>query len=70
MSGFRRALDEISGLFVDDGVLAIAAVGWIAVTALVLPSIIASETARAIFLFAGLATVLVGSTVRRARARH
>lgn len=70
MSGFRRALDEISGLFVDDGVLAIAAVGWIAVTALVLPSIIASEIARAILLFAGLATALVGSTVRRARARH
>jgi hypothetical protein len=62
---------ELVGLFVDDGSLALALVGWVAAVALLLPLVAGVEWRPAILL-AGCIAILVenvGRAARRSRPR-
>jgi len=65
MTWLANTFKQIYGLFVDDGLLSLAVCLWLRVVWFVLPHIMASETARPIILFVGLAALLADS-VRRA----
>ena len=59
-------LRELWGLFVDDGLLAIGLILWVAVAALLVPAFGLSAIGGPI-LFLGAALVLVASLVKAAR---
>jgi len=63
----KRALQELLGLFVDDGALAAAILVWLALVALLLPHLGLPPAGRAGALFAGLALSLLLTCLRRAR---
>ena len=67
MSWIRTILDELIGLFVDDGNFALAIVVWIAIVAALARFAPATQGWDGIVLFAGLAAILAESTLRRAR---
>jgi uncharacterized membrane protein len=67
MTWLMTALKQIYGLFVEDGALSLAICVWLLIVWFVLPHIVASDTARPIVLFIGLAVLLVDS-VRRGSA--
>ena len=54
---------ELTGLFVDDGALALLTLVWLAVSWWLLP-LLAGPVACAVLLFAGLAAALAFSVVR------
>ena len=64
MTWLANAFKQIYGLFVDDGLLSLGVCVWLLVVWFALPHVVASETARPIILFAGLA-VLLADSVRR-----
>lgn len=64
MTWLANAVKQIYELFVDDGLLSLAVCLWLLAVWFVLPHLVASETARPIILFAGLALLLADS-VRR-----
>ena len=66
MGALRAVWSEFIGLFVDDGSFAVAILGWLAVGWLVPPRL--PPAVAPVILFAGLAAILVESTVRRSRA--
>jgi hypothetical protein len=69
MGTLRAILAEIDGLFVDDGALALALVGWCAAVAActwLLPALLPAAGAG---LFLGCALILAGNVVRAARLR-
>ena len=68
MPWLRSILAEIWGLFVDDGSFALAILVWFAVSWLLPPHFGVPPELRGPILFAGLATVLVESALRRARS--
>jgi membrane protein implicated in regulation of membrane protease activity len=65
----RRVLRGILGLFVDDGIFAVAILVWIGVASLALPHLNVAHDWSGVVLFAGLAVILVESSWRRA-TRH
>ncbi len=58
---------EMLGLFVDDQLLAVAILVWLAVVWLLVSHAGIAPVWHAIALFAGLAVILVESTIRAAR---
>ena len=69
MTWVRSLAREVFGLFVDDGPFALAIVVWLGVVWLLLSAGVAPGW-MAVCLFAGLASILVGSAVRQARLRQ
>ena len=67
MNWVKTIWSELIGLFVDDGALAVAVLGWVALSWAVLPRVAAPAGLRPIILFLGLAVILVESALRRAR---
>ncbi|WP_237479140.1 hypothetical protein [Lichenibacterium dinghuense] len=67
MSFIRTAAREVFGLFVDDGPYALAILICLALAWLALPRLPAFGPYAGAVLFAGLASVLVASALRRAR---
>jgi hypothetical protein len=67
MPWLRSILDEVYGLFVDDGSFAVAIVVWLGLAWLILPRIDTPPAARAPILFVGLVVILLESALRRAR---
>ena len=64
MSLLRTILAELWGLFVDDGLLALGLVLWVAAAALLVP-ILGLESAGGPVLFLGAALVFIASVLRR-----
>jgi hypothetical protein len=69
MSAIRAVIQEMIGLFVDDGSFALAIVAWLLVNTLVLPHLRLSGVWSGAILFAGLALILIESAARRAAAK-
>jgi hypothetical protein len=67
MGWLKAVWTELIGLFVDDGALAVAVLIWLAAAFLVLPRLQLPAALPPILLFAGLAAILMESTVRHAR---
>ncbi len=65
----RVILQELLGLFVDDGAFAVAILVWLAVAYLGLPRLALAAPWPALILFAGLVVILAESTLRRAGKR-
>ncbi len=65
----RAVLDELVGLFVDDGSLAWAVLGWVLINWLLLPALGLGDGWRAAVLFLGVVAILAENTVRSARRR-
>jgi membrane protein implicated in regulation of membrane protease activity len=61
----RRVTGGIIGLFVDDGIFAVAILVWVGVVALALPHLNVARDWSGVVLFAGLAVILVESSWRR-----
>ena len=68
MKLLRSVAAELLGLFVDDGGVALAVLGWVVVAWL--SSRVMPSPWPPLILFAGLAAILVGSAVRQARRRR
>ena len=66
-SVLRQIRDEAWGLFVDDGVFAGAIVVWVVVAAAALPRLGIASALQGLVLFLGLALILIGGALRRAR---
>ena len=69
MRWLKTGLREIYGLFVDDGVFAVAIVVWLLAAWLASPWIHIPLTWRGPILCAGLILILVESATRYARSR-
>jgi len=67
MTWLKTIWSEFIGLFVDDGSLAVAVVAWLIAAWLLLPRLPLPPALPPMILFAGLALILVESTLRRAR---
>lgn len=67
MKWLKTVLDEVFGLFVDDGSFAVAVLVWLGVAWLLLPHAGLPAAAKAPILFLGLAAILLESATRRAR---
>jgi len=67
MSWLRTVLREIFGLFVDDGSFATVVLAWVLVVVFLVPPLGLAQRWRGVFLFGGLAVILVESAVRFAR---
>ncbi len=67
MTWLKTIWSEFIGLFVDDGSLAVAVVTWLIAAWLLLPRLPLPPALPPMILFAGLALILVESTLRRAR---
>jgi len=67
MTWLKTIWSEFIGLFVDDGSLAVAVVIWLIAAWLLLPRLPLPPALPPMILFAGLALILVESTLRRAR---
>lgn len=68
MRWLKNIIDEIFGLFVDDGSFALAILAWSAVAWLVLPRLDVSRQWGSVIFFVGLAAILIESVSRRARS--
>ena len=64
------ALQEIYGLFVEDGSYALGIVIWLAIVGFVFPRIPGGASWRGPALFAGLAALLLENVTRSARAKR
>jgi hypothetical protein len=69
MNAVMKALEELIGLFVEDGSLAIAIIVWIGVAALLFPHLPGGISWRAPVLFLGLGLLLFENVWRSARKR-
>jgi hypothetical protein len=67
MNWLKSILTELVGLFVDDGLYAIAIVAWLLLTWLLISRFDLSPVVGAVVLFGGLVLILVESATRRAR---
>jgi hypothetical protein len=68
MKAVVTALQEVYGLFVEDGSYAIAIIVWLAAAAFVFPHIPGGGWRGPVF-FAGMAAIMLESVVRAARRR-
>lgn len=69
MHWFRTVSHEVFGLFVDDGSFAISIIVWLGIVWLLLPHLAVFSWWNGPILFAGLAYILVESTLRYTRKR-
>jgi hypothetical protein len=69
MKAAITALQEVYGLFVEDGSYAAAIVIWLAIVCFVFPHLPGGGAWRGPLFFAGMAVILVESVVRAARAK-
>jgi hypothetical protein len=67
MSRARKAVRELLGLFIDDRVLGLAIVMWLAVVGLLLPRLGLDPRWISLALFIGCTAILTGSTALAAR---
>lgn len=67
ITGLTAAVQEIYGLFVEDGSYAAAIAAWLFVAALAFPHFSALGEWRAPLMFAGLVVILVENVLRTAR---
>lgn len=67
MDWIRTILQEIIGLFVDDGSFALAIVVWLMIAWLLPPRLGIVAAGQAVLLVGGLALILLESAMRRAR---
>lgn len=67
MTALRELLRDLAGLFVDDGSLAFALLGWLGISAAISAETEVGEIAKAGVLFGGCAIILVENVLRRAR---
>ena len=67
MKALKRIVEELFGLFVDDGAYAGAIVAWLVVVGLVAKLVPGGAAWAGVLLFAGLAAILLESTTRRSR---
>lgn len=70
MKVILTALQEIYGLFVEDGSYAVAIVVWLLIVGCVFPHIPGGGTWRGPVFFAGMAALLLENVVRSARAKR
>jgi hypothetical protein len=66
----KNILDEIFGLFVDDGSFALAILIWLALVRWATPHLNIPSRATGIILFAGLALILTESAARYSRRKQ
>ncbi len=74
MNVLKTAVQEVIGLFIEDGRYAAAIFAWILIAGVGLPRLPIPESwgpemCKAVLLFMGLATLLVDNVVRSARKR-
>ena len=69
MNAVKAMLREMFGLFVDEGSLAIAVLGWLALLGLLLPQLPVPAVWHGVILVVGLLAILLESALRRARQR-
>jgi hypothetical protein len=69
MRTIRAIMAEILGLFVDDGALALALVGWCAALGILAVLVPALVPVAGPVLFAGCTLILVGNVVWTVRSR-
>jgi hypothetical protein len=67
MSWLKTIFAEIWGLFVDDGLFAVAILVWLAIVGGLLPHLGIEPLWIGLILFAGLGAILLESTIRRSR---
>ena len=67
MSVIRTVVGEIFGLFVDDGSFAVTILAWVAIVWALSAWLGLASGWGGIVLFAGLASILLESALRRAR---
>lgn len=67
MNWLKTILNELLGLFVDDVLFAGLIVAWLVLSSLFLPQLSLSGAIRGGILFAGLAVILIESSVRKSR---
>jgi hypothetical protein len=67
LTWLKTIVDEVFGLFVDDGSFAVAILAWLAFAWLALPHAGLPASAKGPVLFLGLAAILVESAARRSR---
>ena len=67
ITGLTAAVQEIYGLFVEDGSYAAGIIVWLLVAALALPRFSALGEWRAPLMFAGLVFIVVENVLRTAR---
>jgi hypothetical protein len=63
----KTIVQELFGLFIDDGSFALAIVVWIGVLWFLAARVLHSATWNGAVLFAGLGLILLASTIRRSR---
>ncbi len=66
----KKIFQEIFGLFVDDGSFAVAILIWICVGKLILSRIVLNSAWSGLILFAGLALILLSSTLLYTKRRR
>jgi hypothetical protein len=69
MNVLRSIVNELAGLFVDDGSLAVLVLVWLAVCWLLLPKLGLPLSLLPVLLFIGLVAILSESAIRRAGER-
>ena len=67
MQVIKTTLQEVYGLFVEDGSYALSIIVWLLVAGLLLPRLAVLGIWRGPVLFAGLLVILIESVVRAAR---
>jgi hypothetical protein len=67
MRWLKSIAREVIGLFVDDGIFAVAILAWLALAVVVLPRAGSWTRVAGPVLFAGLAAILVASVLRYSR---
>ena len=67
MTLLKTIWSRFTGLFVDDGSLAVAVLAWLAAAWLLLPRLPLPPALPSTILSAGLASILIESASRRAR---
>lgn len=69
MSWLKIIAEEAVGLFIDDGRFAITILVWLLLVWLALRYLHVTNIWGAVMLFAGLAAIVIESTLRRSRQR-
>ncbi len=69
MRWLKSIAREVFGLFVDDGIFAVAILAWLALAVVVLPRVAPAARWSGPALFAGLALILIESALRFSRRR-
>ena len=69
MNVIKTALEELYGLFVEDGSLAVAIIVWLCIVGFAFPHIAGPSAWKGPVFFVGMAIILVENVVRSAR-RH